>query len=170
MAANIATLASPDLLRGTRIQYGCVLEGLWLSGRAAAGRARRSLCVMTGIPDPLFNAVYRARLADDTVEVAVEEIRLAAAQWNVPLFWWLTPTTTPPDLGATLLQHGFVHAGNVPGMAVELARLDTRQALPRDSDRQSRRRQCHTGCVGGYSRRGYGIRAAGGSAGENAGT
>ena len=89
------------------------------------------VCVMTGIPEPLFNAVFRARLAPDAVEAAIEEIRLNAAEWNVPLFWWLTPTTTPPDLGDTLLQHGFIHAGTVPGMAVELARLDTQLALPR---------------------------------------
>jgi GNAT superfamily N-acetyltransferase len=131
MTANIVTLASPQLCEALEAN----MVEFWRAYGNPAGRRldERSdrVCVMTGIPEPLFNAVFRAHLAPSEVEGAIEEIRLDAAAWDVPLFWWLTPTTTPPDLGSTLLQHGFVHAGTVPGMAVDLARLDSQLPLPR---------------------------------------
>ncbi len=131
-APHIVSWDSPHLLEALESN----MVAFWQAygrppGRRLDERVDR-VCVMTGIPEPLFNTVFRARLAHDAVETAIAEVRLAAAQWNVPLFWWLTPTTTPPDLGDTLLKHGFIHAGNVPEMAVELARLDTQPALPRD--------------------------------------
>ncbi len=132
MAANFVTLTSSHLVEALETN----MVAFWKAYGFPAGRRLDErpdyVSVMTGIPEPLFNAVFRARLAGDAVETAVEEISLAAAEWNVPLFWWLTPTTTPPDLGDTLLKHGFVHAGTVPGMAVELDRLGPHSALPRD--------------------------------------
>ena len=132
MATNIVTLASPHLLEALESNMVAFWKAYgYPAGRRLDERADR-LCFMTGIPEPLFNAVLCAHLAPDTVETAVEEIRRDAAQRNAPLFWWLTPSTTPPELGDTLVKHGFLHAGTVPGMAVELARLDTNLALPRD--------------------------------------
>jgi hypothetical protein len=131
-APPIVSRDSPDLLEALESNMVAFWQAYGRpAGRRLDERADR-VCVMTGIPEPLFNAVFRARLAPDAVETAIKDIRLSAAQWNVPLFWWLTPTTTPPDLGDTLLKHGFIHAGNVPGMAVDLARLDTQSTLPRD--------------------------------------
>ncbi|MFN8467620.1 MAG: GNAT family N-acetyltransferase [Caldilineaceae bacterium] len=131
MATNITSLASPHLLASLESN----MVAFWKAYGFPAGRQldERSdrLIVMTGIPEPLFNAVYRAHFEPGGVAGAIEEIRLHAARWNVPLFWWLTPTTTPPNLGDTLLKHGFIHAGSVPGMAVDLARLDSELALPR---------------------------------------
>ena len=131
MPANIVTLASPQLCEALEAN----MVEFWRAYGEPSGRRLDEhgdrVCVMTGIPEPLFNAVFQARLAPDAVETAIDEIRMAAEEWNVPLFWWLTSTTTPRDLGDALLQHGFVHAGTVPGMAVDLARLDSRPALPR---------------------------------------
>lgn len=79
--------------------------------------------VMTGIPDPLFNGIFAAQLTPVNADVAIEEIRATAAQWKAPLFWWITPSTQPADLGERLVKHGFVKAGRVPGMAMELAEL-----------------------------------------------
>ncbi len=130
METNIGTLASPQLLAALEAN----MVAFWKGYGATAGRRlderAELVSVLTGIPEPLFNAVFRARLAPDAVKTTVEDIRLEAAEWNVPLFWWLTPTTTPLDLGDTLLKQGFVHAGTVPGMAADLARLDTQVPLP----------------------------------------
>ena len=132
MEPDVVTLASSQLLEALEANMVAFWKGYGLpAGRRLDERADR-VSVMTGIPEPLFNAVFRARLAPDAVTAAVDDIRLDAAEWNVPLFWWLTPSTTPPDLGDTLVQHGFVHAGTVPGMAVELARLEGQAVLPRD--------------------------------------
>lgn len=132
METNKVTLASPYLLEALEANMVEFWKGYgYPAGRQLDDRADR-VRVMTGIPEPLFNAVFRAHLAGDAVEAAIKEVQFAAAQWHVPLFWWLTPTTTPPNLGDTLRKHGFLHAGTVPGMAVELARLDTQAALPDD--------------------------------------
>lgn len=132
MATNFVTRTSPQLLEALEANMVEFWKGYGLpTGRRLDERAEL-VSVMTGIPEPLFNAVFRARLAPEAVAMAVEEICLDAAEWNVPLFWWLTPSTTPPDLGDTLLKRGFVHAGTVPGMAVDLARLDNHATLPRD--------------------------------------
>ena len=132
MATNIVTSNSPHLLQALEDNMVAFWKGYGIPAGRRLDEGGDRVSVLTGIPEPLFNAVYSAHLAPDAVETAVEDIRLDAAEWNVPLFWWLTPTTTPADLGHTLLKHGFVHAGTVPGMAVELAQLAAQMALPRD--------------------------------------
>lgn len=132
MKTEVVALDSPHLLAALEDNMVAFWKGYGHPSGRRLDEGGDRVSILTGIPEPLFNAVFRAHLAPDAVEAAVEDIRLDAAEWNVPLFWWLTPTTTPPDLGDTLLKHGFVHAGMVPGMAVELARLDTQVALPRD--------------------------------------
>lgn len=132
MATNIVTSNSPHLLQALEDNMVAFWKGYGIPAGRRLDEGGDRVSVLTGIPEPLFNAVYSAHLAPDAVETAVEDIRLDAAEWNVPLFWWLTPTTTPADLGHTLLKHGFVHAGTVPGMVVELAQLAAQMALPRD--------------------------------------
>lgn len=132
MEANIVTFDSPHLLEALEDNMVAFWKGYGTPAGRRLDEGGDGVRVLTGIPEPLFNAVYSAHLAPDAAEAAIEDIRLDAAEWNVPLFWWLTPTTAPSDLGDTLLQHGFVHAGTVPGMAVELARLAGQIALPRE--------------------------------------
>ena len=83
--------------------------------------------VLTGVPSPLFNGVFRARLAPDGIEQAIMDTLGVAALWDVPLFWWVGSDTEPPDLGRHLERFGFVHVGAAPGMAIELS------LFPRDT-------------------------------------
>lgn len=85
---------------------------------------------MTDFPFPLFNSIMRARLVPAKIDAAIEPIIAAAKSRNVPLLWWLGPMTRPADLGRYLESHGFVNAGEMPGMAIDLRALPAAPALP----------------------------------------
>jgi len=100
---------------------------LWKTYGRASGRelteGEELVRVLTGVPSPLFNGVFRARLPADSIERTIGETLAALARWDVPLFWWVGSDTRPPDLGTHLVQAGFVHAGAAPGMAADLVSL-----------------------------------------------
>jgi GNAT superfamily N-acetyltransferase len=79
--------------------------------------------VLTGVSEPLFNGVFRARLDPDAVDSAITTTLAQVASRQVPMFWWVGPSTRPADLGSHLERHGFTHAGNSPAMALDLRTL-----------------------------------------------
>jgi GNAT superfamily N-acetyltransferase len=79
--------------------------------------------VVTGVSEPLFNGVFRTRLAPDAVESAIATTLAHLASRRVPMFWWVGPFTRPPDLGTHLERHGLTRAANLPAMAVDLRTL-----------------------------------------------
>ena len=79
--------------------------------------------VVTGVSEPLFNGVFRTRLAPDAVESAIATTLAHLASRRVSMFWWVGPFTRPPDLGTHLERHGLTRAANLPAMAVDLRTL-----------------------------------------------
>jgi GNAT superfamily N-acetyltransferase len=75
----------------------------------------------TGIPEPIFNGVLFARLKPSEVSALVGTLQTKIDAQSAPALWWLGPHATPDNLGALLEQHGLQPAGNVPGMAIDLA-------------------------------------------------
>lgn len=78
---------------------------------------------VTDVPFPLFNSITSARLAPESVDTTVQSIIAQAKSRNVPLLWWVGPSTQPPDLVKYLEQHGFVCDEQSPGMAIDLVSL-----------------------------------------------
>jgi GNAT superfamily N-acetyltransferase len=72
---------------------------------------------------PLFNSILCARLARHSADAAIEAAIQRARSRKVGLMWWVGPSTSPPDLSNRLQAHGFVSAGDVPGMAMDLRKL-----------------------------------------------
>jgi len=78
---------------------------------------------------PIFNGVLEARLDPAKAETIIrDKLRYFQAR-NKPMMWWTGPVSSPSDLGRLLLRNRFIHAGDQPGMAVDLDTLD--QALSR---------------------------------------
>jgi GNAT superfamily N-acetyltransferase len=112
------------------------------------------LWTMTDIPFPLFNSILRARLAPGQIDATIRSIITQAESQNVPLLWWTGPMTQPSDLGRHLERHGFVSEGLMPGMAVELTRLNESLPMPgalsvqRVTDDKSMKLWCQVGVAG----------------------
>jgi ribosomal protein S18 acetylase RimI-like enzyme len=64
--------------------------------------------------------VVRAQFVPDEVPTKIEEIMGHFQARQAPMFWFLGPTTRPPDLGKRLEAYGLVHERDDPGMAVDL--------------------------------------------------
>ena len=79
--------------------------------------------VMTDIPSPLFNSIYRAQLPLEKIDFTIDAIIDKAKKRNISLFWYIGPATQPSDLAEYLKKHGFVKADQTPGMAVNLEYL-----------------------------------------------
>lgn len=84
---------------------------------------------LTDIPFPLFNSVLKARLSADIADDAINAAIARCKSKNVPMLWWVGPSTRPPDLGSRLSVHGFLVSG-LPGMAIDLNSLPENLALP----------------------------------------
>ena len=85
---------------------------------------------ITDIPSAMFNCALRPRFTPDGLEAALEAVIARYQSGNVPAQWWTGPTTTPPDLGARLVAHGFRQTDDGPGMAVDLRALNEDTPLP----------------------------------------
>lgn len=82
--------------------------------------------VISHVPIPFFNGVARTNLEDDELAARFEMLRAA----NCPFRWWVTPSTRPAGLAPRLLELGFVHAYDAPGMIADLTRVPLDVAAP----------------------------------------
>jgi ribosomal protein S18 acetylase RimI-like enzyme len=79
--------------------------------------------IISDVPSPMINGVMGARLESDQADETIETILAEVKKRNVPIMWWTGPTTKPADLEERLEKHGFVNAGQAPGMAVDLEKI-----------------------------------------------
>ena len=79
---------------------------------------------ITDIPFPLMNSITRAKFTDVTVESRIDEVITHYKNRNVPLLWWVGPSSKPDNLVKYLEKHGFIEDGRSPGMAVDLSALN----------------------------------------------
>lgn len=100
-------------------------EFLLAMGRAGGGEERSdAVCwIIGGSPIDYNNAVFAASLGDAEADAAIVASREALRACKVPGTWHVGPSMTPPSLRERLLAHGFTHAGDDVGMAVDPAAL-----------------------------------------------
>lgn len=75
------------------------------------------------IPFYTLNNIVAANLPETTVENTIETVVSLGQSQQVPLIWWIGPSTNPPNLRHHLEQHGFIHVSTTPGMALDLLRI-----------------------------------------------
>src|SRR5690349_5898594 len=84
----------------------------------------------TGVPIALYNGVLFARLSPHEVKATVDRLQTKILQHGAPALWWLGPLSQPGHLGSLLEEHGLHSAGEIPAMAIELARLENQIEMP----------------------------------------
>jgi GNAT superfamily N-acetyltransferase len=100
-------------------------------GKIAGGRVEDLPGVkraISDIPMSLLNSIMDARLSPEQVEPTIEHIIADAHSRNVPVLWWIGPSTRPVDLASHLLKYGFTIDEDGPGMAADLQNLN--ESLP----------------------------------------
>ncbi len=104
-------------------------------GRIAGNQVfedERLIGFISGLPHPLFNAVFRAQLRLSQIEPTINEMVEKFSAKNLPAFWWVGPSTLPSDLGNHLLKQSFERGGITPGMAIALNALPEKVSVPDD--------------------------------------
>ena len=133
MNSRIADLVEGDLTSALDAN----LRAFWsLYGRAPGNTLISTTEVTwfyTGIQVPLFNGVLAPHLSPDGVAATLTALQSRVDAQRAPALWWLGPDAAPHDLERRLTQHGLQPAGDVPGMAVDLGRLDAHGAAPPDA-------------------------------------
>ncbi len=110
------------------------LESNMIAFWSAYGRAKGStlqatsevVWFYTGIQVPLFNGVLSAKLKPNGVEATFDSLQAKIDEQGAPALWWIGPQSRPENLGSWLEQHGLQPAGEVPGMAIDLALVENK--------------------------------------------
>lgn len=130
MPEILDSLASPELLDALEAN----MVAYWMTyARAPSTTATADdeiAWMLTGVPEALFNDVFRARMQPARAPVRLAELYAIQDRLRVPLLWWVGPTAQPANLGDLLAADGWAHAGSTPGMAADLADIRGDVPLP----------------------------------------
>jgi ribosomal protein S18 acetylase RimI-like enzyme len=107
-------------------------ENLYVFGRTQFAKWPRiqvfdrpeALWFMCDEPSPMFNVVHRARWPAAEASAGILSLQEQYRRRDLPVLWWVAPSSTPPDLGRFLIAHGFKPVGETTGMALDLATLE----------------------------------------------
>ncbi len=81
------------------------------------------LLINAGLPSDTFNIVCRAQLVPHTLEARIDFAIDHFRSRNLPMAWWVGPTSRPEDLGLHLERHGLTCTEHHTGMAADLHEL-----------------------------------------------
>ena len=71
------------------------------------------------IPSAFANGVWRARLGTNfDIDARIDQILEPFRSYKVSLTWYVTPLSTPSNLGDLLVSHGLRFEGEQPGMVI----------------------------------------------------
>ncbi len=120
----------PALARAVEWSRSEMLRNYGRSPLAETDDGPEMLRVYTGIPEPFFNGVLRARLAPERVGAAVDAAVAYFGEKGAVWGWVVGPEPEPPDLEQRLQARGLVagHAGT--GMGCDLKAMNEGRPAP----------------------------------------
>ena len=83
-----------------------------------------------GVPFPLCNGIFSARLAPGEIDEAIEDALRIFRERGLPGLWWVGPSSAPEDIGSHLQGHGLTVAADAVGMAVDLSLFEGLSSFP----------------------------------------
>jgi len=85
---------------------------------------------VTPVDSTLFNQVMRARFRAASADRRIRELCDAYREYRVPFLWWVTPDSSPPDLGSRLEAAGLLLQERWQGMWAPLDAIPRQEAPP----------------------------------------
>ncbi len=79
--------------------------------------------VVSGLPVSILNLVAGATLSEEDIGSKIDRALVPFKRQNVPVIWWVGPTSLPRNLDTYLEQHGLQKGFEMPGMFYELENL-----------------------------------------------
>ncbi len=125
---NVLSLSRPletiiEAIEGNLYASGTTQFAKW--PRFEVHEEPQVLWYMCDVSSPMFNVVQRARWpAADEARQAIADLQLRYAERELPIQWWVGPSSTPRDLSRLLTNSGFVPDGEMTGMAIDLEHFD----------------------------------------------
>ena len=117
-----STAAVVEAIEANLYAFGTTQFAKW--SRMSVHDEAHLLWFISDIPSPMFNVVQRARLSSDNVDGIITEVQNRYAEQDLPLLWWVGPSSTPLELSRHLTAAGFVPSGETIGMGIDLQELD----------------------------------------------
>ena len=85
---------------------------------------------VSGVPFPLCNGILGARFSEPSIDGRIEAALTPFKDRNLPMFWYVGPSSRPASLGEHLKGQGLTLVDNVPGMAADLSQLGEQRSHP----------------------------------------
>lgn len=85
---------------------------------------------ISGLPSSILNLIAGAKLSHSLLDTQIHTALDPFRKHNVPMIWWVGPTTKPENLGDYLLEQGLKKNFDMLGMFYDLRNLEEDLALP----------------------------------------
>ena len=82
---------------------------------------------ISSVPSYTLNNVAGAKLPTADVDKTLEMVVALGQTKQVPIIWWVGPSTRPNNLSQCLEEKGFIHVSTIPGMAIDLLTIDMKK-------------------------------------------
>ena len=90
-------------------------------------------CLLTGIPFPPFNQVFRTQIPRTRIDARIREVTQRFIAKGLPALWSIESSTQPDGLGKHLEHHGWVRGESEGiGMALDLTTIREEVLTPQD--------------------------------------
>lgn len=85
--------------------------------------------IYSGVPHPILNGVLDTQFSSENIQGQIDEAMKVFKDNNMPIMWYVWPSSQPNDLRQQLLDYGLSHAADNPGMLADFSTLPEEMSL-----------------------------------------